>query len=128
MRIARRGATRAEVIAVMAGRHKSGALWRTNRARLMSQARGCWICRAFGRDDRIDYALPANDPLSFEADHIIPHSRGGSDDLDNLDATHRRCNQWRRDRSVQEVLAIARRERSSRGGDERMELRPTTDW
>lgn len=34
-------------------------------------------------------------PLSFQADHVVPLSRGGTDTLDNLAASHRRCNQSR---------------------------------
>ena len=78
------------------------------RARLRAQERPCWICRAFGRDGAIDYSLPAGHPMSFEADEIIPVSLGG-DPLDpaNVDAAHRRCNQWRGNRTVDEVLRIA---------------------
>ena len=32
-------------------------------------------------------------PSSAEADHIIPHSRGGPDALDNVQILCRRCNQ-----------------------------------
>lgn len=93
-------------------------------ARLREQGRGCWICRAFGRPDAIDYDLPACDPGAFEADHLVPTSKGGSlYDPDNLDATHRRCNEWRGNRSVAEVLAIARR---SRGASR--QVVPTSDW
>ncbi len=97
-----------------------------NRDLLRKQGRGCWICRAFGRDDTIDYELPAGDPGSFEADHLVPKAKGGTDALDNLDAAHRACNLWRRDKSVAEVLAIARRQRSASQGARR--VRPTTDW
>lgn len=106
----------------MALRHQSGQRWRTNRALLERQGRGCWICRAFGRPEAIDYALPPHDPGAFEADHLVPKSKGGSDLIDNLDATHRACNIWRGDRSVEEVLAIARRQ----GGVP--QVTPTTDW
>ena len=107
-------------------RHQSGHRWRTNRERLRAQGRGCWICRAFGRPDAIDYGLPGTDPGSFEADHLVPVSKGGTDLIDNLDATHRACNIWRRDKSVAEVLAIARQSRAARGGEPL--VRTTTDW
>lgn len=76
---------------------------------LRSQGRGCWICRAFGRPDAIDYSLPAGHPMSFECDELDPVSLGG-DPLDrmNVDAAHRCCNQWRGNKTVAEVLAIAR--------------------
>ena len=75
---------------------------------LRSQGRPCWICRAFGRSGAIDYSLPARHPLSFECDELVPVSKGGSPTArSNVDAAHRCCNQWRGNRSVEEVLRIA---------------------
>lgn len=110
----------------MAGRHRSGHKWRTNRARLAAQRDGCWICREFGRDPAIDYALPARDPRAFEADHLVPLARGGTDELDNLAASHRACNEWRSDRTVPEVIELARRSRLSAACAATVET--TTDW
>lgn len=77
-------------------------------ARLRAEGRPCWICRAFGRPAAIDYSLPAGHPLSFECDELVPVSKGGSPvDPSNLDATHRRCNEWRGNRSVGWVLRRA---------------------
>lgn len=79
------------------------------RNRLKAEGRGCWICRAFGRPDAIDYSLPARHPRSFEVDELVPVSRGGSPlDYSNVDAAHRECNNWRGNRSVAQVLSIAR--------------------
>lgn len=76
---------------------------------LRSQYRPCWICRAFGRSGVIDYSLPARHPLSFEVDELVPVSKGGSPtSRSNVDATHRCCNQWRSNRSVEEVMRLAR--------------------
>ncbi|AYF29297.1 HNH endonuclease [Micromonospora tulbaghiae] len=36
-------------------------------------------------------------PLRFEVDHIVPRNRGGSDDLANKQASHRRCNRAKSD-------------------------------
>lgn len=80
-----------------------------DRNRLKAERRGCWICRVFGRPDHIDYSLPAGHPHSFEMDEIIPISKGGSPTYDNADAAHRCCNQWRGNRSVEEVVEIAKR-------------------
>lgn len=42
----------------------------------------------------VDKTLPAGHPLAPELDEIIPVSRGGSPtDLDNLQLTHRICNE-----------------------------------
>ena len=76
---------------------------------LRSQGRPCWICQAFGRAGTIDYSLPAGHPLSFEVDELVPVSMGGSPyDRANVDAAHRCCNQWRSNKSVAQVLEIAR--------------------
>lgn len=96
------------------GRYSNGNARRKARARLAREQRGCWICRAFGRRDAIDYSLPAGHPLSFEVDELDPYSLGGSaTDYSNLDAAHRACNEWRGNKTVREVLAIAARERSA---------------
>jgi hypothetical protein len=36
----------------------------------------------------------------LECDHIVPFSKGGSDDLDNLTTSCRRCNRQKKDKSV----------------------------
>lgn len=42
----------------------------------------------------IDYSLPAGQPMSYELDEIVPVSRGGDPyDPDNVQPTHRACNQ-----------------------------------
>jgi len=49
-------------------------------------------------------------------DYLVPVSMGGDlYDRDNIDATHRCCNQWRSNRSVEEVMEIARLRRRQRG-------------
>ncbi len=96
-------------------RYSDGNARRKLRARLKSEQRGCWICRAFGRPDRIDYDLPAGHPMAFEVDELRPVSKGGSPfSYSNVDAAHRCCNEWRGNREVDDVIAIARHERQSR--------------
>lgn len=58
------------------------------RDRLKARQDPCWIC-----GQAIDYSLPGGEPGSFEADHVEPYSRGGTDTLGNLRASHRLCNQ-----------------------------------
>ncbi len=88
----------------------NGNARRKVRARLKAEGRPCWICEAFGRPAEIDYSLSHNNPGAFEVDELIPVSRGGSPfEYSNLAAAHRRCNQWRSNRSVEEVFAIARK-------------------
>lgn len=115
-------------------RRSNGTLRNKNRARMQAEGRGCWICRAFGRPDAIDYSLTTyidpsdgkrkRHPLSFELDEIIPVSKywlGGysspqecANDYANLDAAHRCCNNWRKNKTREEVLAIARSQRSGK--------------
>lgn len=57
------------------------------RRKLRGQRNDCHICL-----QPIDYSLPANHPESFEADHLVPFSRGGTDSFHNLRASHRSCN------------------------------------
>lgn len=99
-------------------RTANGSARRALRDWLRAQGRPCWICREFGRSGEIDYSLPAGHPLSFEVDELRPVSRwreygypsptACALDRDNVDATHRACNQWRGNRSVEEVRRIAR--------------------
>ena len=94
-------------------RYANGSARTKLRNRLRSEGRGCWICRAFGRPDAIDYTLPAKHPRAFEADDLVPVSRGGNPiSYGNLDAAHRECNIWRGNKSVAEVLAIAKKARA----------------
>lgn len=99
-------------------RYTNGAARRKVRDRLKHEGRGCWICRVFGRPDRIDYDLPAGHPLSFEVDELKPVSRwrefgyqsaqACALDYSNLAATHAVCNRWKGNKSDVEVIAIAR--------------------
>lgn len=108
-------------------RSKNGNARRKLRARLKAEGRGCWICRAFGRPDRIDYDLPPNHPGAFEVDELVPVSKGGSPlDYSNVSAVHRACNQWRGNRSVQEVMIAARGRRQGANGYSLPQ--PFDDW
>jgi 5-methylcytosine-specific restriction endonuclease McrA len=60
----------------------------------------CHLC-----GDDIDYALRSPDLMSFEVDHIIPLARGGSDELDNKAASHRKCNQEKAAHLAEEIAA-----------------------
>lgn len=65
-----------------------------DRAALRRTGADCGIC-----GQPIDYTLPYLDPMSFEADHIIAINNGGRDVLDNKQASHRRCNRLKWDRT-----------------------------
>ena len=53
----------------------------------------CGICQG-----DIDYTLRTPHPDSFEVDHIVPITKGGTDSLANKQASHRRCNRAKSDK------------------------------
>ena len=108
-------------------RTANGARRKALRLRLKAEARPCWICVAMGKSAataRIDYSLPKGHPYAFEADELVPVSKywlGGYPsasaaalDYNNLAAAHRCCNQWRSNKTVEEVMQIARGLKSGR--------------
>lgn len=117
-------------------RQANGSARRKLAARLRSEQRGCWICRAFGRPDAIDYSLPHMHPGAFVVDELKPVSRWrefgyasptqAALDYSNVDAAHRACNGWRSNRTVAEVLAIAAAQREAE--QERSRGLPFDDW
>lgn len=65
-------------------RNRDSSTLARNRRIVVANATVCGICgQRFNNNDII------------EADHIVPVSVGGSDDLGNLRATHRLCNRRR---------------------------------
>ena len=58
------------------------------KANLYFKANGlCGICQ-----EHLDTSLQYPDPMSLSIDHIIPKSKGGSDNNDNLRIAHWLCN------------------------------------
>lgn len=47
----------------------------------------CWICEL-----RIDPELPSTNRMGGTVDHVVPISKGGTDDWDNLKPAHWICN------------------------------------
>ncbi len=68
---------------------------------LQRSASRCWYCGE---------VLNVAGKQSFEIDHVIPVSRGGSSDPDNLVASCRSCNGEKADMTLKEF-------RISKGGD-----------
>jgi 5-methylcytosine-specific restriction endonuclease McrA len=58
----------------------------------------CYLC-----NDPIDMKLPRTSKRGATVDHIIPLSRGGSDELDNLRLTHWSCNMKKSDKLIEEL-------------------------
>ena len=59
----------------------------------------CALC-----EQPIDYSVSSPDPLSFEADHIVPLSKGGADKWDALQPTPRQCNRAKWDKTADDLL------------------------
>jgi 5-methylcytosine-specific restriction endonuclease McrA len=55
----------------------------------------CYLC-----DTPIDRTVQWPHPLSRSVDHVIPRSRGGTDDESNLRAAHWRCNEAKGARTI----------------------------
>lgn len=116
----------------------NGNAMRNMRAWLRACARPCWICREFGKSGRIDYDLPAWHPYSFEVDHLVPVSKWKENgytsaracvlDKRNVDATHRICNQWRGNKTVEQVKEIAARARGERPAQGPVTLPTSRKW
>ncbi len=70
-------------------RRANGSKRTALRNRVKTMGLPCALC---GKP--IDYSLPAGHPMSYELDEIVPVSKGGSPfDIDNVQPTHRCCNQ-----------------------------------
>jgi dephospho-CoA kinase len=61
----------------------------------------CGICA-----QPIDYTLRSPDPMSYEVDHITALANGGTDHLDNKQASHRKCNRTKWHTVEREVVLI----------------------
>ena len=84
--------------------------------RLKSEGRPCWICVLAGKSGTIDYSLRFPHPYSFVVDELVPVSKywlGGYPsaqaaalDYANLAAAHKCCNEWRGNKTVDEVKRL----------------------
>jgi hypothetical protein len=89
-----------------------------------------------GKSGAIDYSLRFPHPYSFVVDELVPVSKywlGGYPsaeaaalDYKNLAAAHKCCNEWRSNKTVDEVMRIAKR----RGGGKKpqTQIKTSRDW
>lgn len=59
----------------------------------------CYLC-----GDPIDYTLPHLHPREFVADHVIPLTLGGDDDITNKKPSHRCCNAAKAGRLIAPIV------------------------
>lgn len=80
------------------GAHRQ--MYQYNRKRLLATQSICALC---GKP--VDKTLRSPHPMSASIDHIIPIARGGHpSDINNLQLTHRACNNAKRDKMVSVTL------------------------
>ena len=68
-------------------------LFEHNKKIILATQSVCGIC-----GQAVDKALKYPHPLSPTVDHIIPCAKGGSDDIENLQLAHRKCNRDKSDK------------------------------
>lgn len=73
------------------------AVFKKNKKIILATQSICGIC-----GQPVDKSLKYPHPMSPTVDHIIPCDKGGSDDLDNLQLAHRKCNRMKSDRMPEE--------------------------
>jgi hypothetical protein len=91
-----------------------------------------------GRSGTIDYSLKFPHPSSFVVDELVPVSKywlGGYPsaqaaalDYDNLAAAHKCCNEWRSNKTVEEVMRIAKGRKGGRRPPTPAQVRTSRDW
>ena len=72
-------------------------VFKKNKKIILATQSICGIC-----GQPIDKSLKYPHPMSPTVDHIIPCTRGGSDELDNLQLAHRKCNRLKSDKMPEE--------------------------
>ena len=111
--------------------------------RLRAEGRPCWICRLAGKSGAIDYSLRFPHPYSFVIDELVPVSKywlGGYPnaqaaalDYNNLAAAHKCCNEWRGNKTVDEVKRLIAEQRSNQKDGRDVprivgDVTPSRDW
>lgn len=85
-----------------ASRYANGHRRRSLAARVRAIGGPCHICGL-----PIPPDAPAGTPLAFELDELVPVSMGGSPvDPSNVAPSHRCCNAWRGNKSIDQVARI----------------------
>lgn len=78
------------------------SVFKKNKKIILATQSICGIC-----GQPIDKSLRYPHPMSPTVDHIIPCAKGGSDELDNLQLAHRKCNRMKSDHMPEDKPKIA---------------------
>ncbi|MDL2211659.1 HNH endonuclease [Erysipelotrichaceae bacterium OttesenSCG-928-M19] len=68
------------------------SLYQRNKKVILAKEEICAICGQY-----VDKTIKTPHPESAEVDHIIPKNKGGTDSLNNLQLSHRKCNRAKSD-------------------------------
>ena len=82
-------------------------VFKKNKKIILATQSICGIC-----GQPVDKSIKYPDPLSPTVDHIIPCAKGGSDELDNLQLAHRKCNRLKSDQMPEEAPKKAENNRN----------------
>ena len=97
-------------------RNKNGAARRSVSMRLRSEGRPCWICVAAGKTVS-KYWLGG-----------YPTAQAAALDYKNLAAAHKCCNEWRGNKTVEEVMRIVSGRKGGRKPPTAKAVRTSRDW
>lgn len=83
----------------------AGGRWIPEQARLEIYERDGWRCHLC--NELVDPCADPNSKWYPTLDHLVPRSRGGSDDALNLRTAHRYCNAVRQDRPLEAMSHVS---------------------
>lgn len=89
----------------MATSRTGTSTWKKIRKRALHLAQAQGIDRCPFCTVRLNYEVSLT-PTSAEVDHIVPHSKGGQDVLENVRICCRNCNQSRGDRPAPKTAVV----------------------
>lgn len=79
-----------------------GSYWIERAARLAIYERDNWTCHLC--NEPVDFEAPCTSNRYPSLDHLVPRSKGGTDEPDNLRTCHRACNSRRGVKDLEGVL------------------------
>ena len=82
-------------------------VYERNRRRIIYSQSVCGICGL-----PVDKSLRYPDQMSATVDHIIPVSKGGTNELANLQLAHRHCNRQKSDKLYEETKHLDRNKKN----------------